>query len=312
MELSVVIPSRERERVLSETLRRLLEQAAGRPVEVVVVYDGPSAERRIASETAGASAVPLLVAEQEALGPAAARNRGAGMARGEAVLFLGDDAWPEPGLVERHLEFHREHPEPAAAMLGRLDPAPPLDGSEFVRWLHSGGVQFGYGELEAGEVAPTSFWTANVSVKAELLRAAGGFDEDFTQAACEDTELGLRLAAAGMRLVYDPDALALHYHPTDLAATLERMRRVGRAYRVLERKAPELPMPSRPGARHRLKAGVLAPLAAVGIARPAAWRFLCDEAQREAFWDVDPRPGHALAIGDALARLELRRVAADR
>jgi len=307
VELSVVIPSRERERVLSETLRRLLDQAAGMPVEIVVVYDGPSAERRIATETAVSAEVPLRVAEQEPLGPAAARNRGAGLATGGAVLFLGDDAWPGEGLLDRHLRFHRDHPEPEAALLGRLEPAPPLD-SEFVRWLHTGGVQFGYGELEAGEVPPTSFWTANVSVKAGLLRAVGGFDEDFTEAACEDAELGLRLATAGMLLSYDPDALALHYHPTDLPGTLARMRRVGRAYRVLERKAPELPMPSRPGARHRLKATALTPLAAAGLGRRAAWRFLCDEAQREAFWEVEPPPGRALAIGDSLARAEARRL----
>jgi GT2 family glycosyltransferase len=308
VELSVVIPSRQRERVLSETLRRLCEQAAGAPVEVIVVYDGPSPERRIAVETAGATAVPLRVAEQEPLGPAAARNRGLEMAEGGAVLFLGDDAWPGDGLLDRHLSFHREHPERDAALLGHVDPAPPLDRSAFVRWLHSGGVQFGYGELAPGEVPATSFWTANVSAKADLLRAVGGFDEDFTEAACEDAELGLRLAGAGMRLVYDPTALALHYHPTDLGATLHRLRRVGRAYRILERKAPAHPMPSRPGPRHRLKAAALTPLAAVGIARERAWRFLCDEAQREAFWDVEPPAGRVLAIGNGLARGEMRRM----
>jgi hypothetical protein len=157
-------------------------------------------------------------------------------------------------------------------------------------------------------VAPTSFWTANVSVKTELVRTVRGFDEEFTDAACEDVELGLRLAGAGMRLSYDPEALALHYHPTDLAATLGRMSRVGRAFRLLELKAPQLPMPSRPGARHRLKAAALTPLAAAGIGREAAWRFLCDEAQRESFWDVEPPPGRALAIGDGLARAEMRRM----
>lgn len=306
VQLSVVIPTRERERVLAETLRRLLVQAAGKPVEVIVVYDGPSGERRIATETAGAAAVPLRVAEQEPLGPAAARNKGLAMAAGTAVLFLGDDAWPGDGLVDRHLDFHRANPEPGAALLGRLDPAPPLDGSPFVRWLHTGGVQFGYGELEAGEVPATSFWTANVSVKAELARAVGGFDEEFTDAACEDAELGLRLGAAGMRLDYDPEALALHYHPTDLAATLARMRRVGRAFRLLERKAPQLPMPSRPGMRHRVKAAALSPAALVGAARQTTWRFLCDEALREAFWEVEPRAGHHLRIGASLARMAIR------
>jgi GT2 family glycosyltransferase len=306
-ELTVVIPSRSRERVLSETLRRLAGQGAGLPVELIVVYDGPSPERRIATETTPAAEPPLRVIEQDALGPAAARNRGTAAAAGRVCLFLGDDAWPAEGLLERHLEFHREHPEDNQAMLGHVDPAPPLDRSAFIRWLHSAGVQFGYGSLAAGVVPPTCFWTANVSAKTELLRAAGGFDEAFTDAACEDAELGVRLARSGMRLTYEPGAIAEHYHPTDLALTLDRMRRVGSAYRLLEERAPELPMPTRPSIRHRARAAALTPAALVGVAREATWRFLCDEALREAFWEVEPPPGRRLRIGDALARLAIRR-----
>ena len=308
-ELSVVVPSRQRERVLEETLRRALDQARGRPVEVIVVYDGPGSERRIAGEIAGAE-TQLRVIEQPPLGPAAARNRGLVSAEGSACLFLGDDAWPRPGLIERHLEFHRAHPADGEAMLGLVEPATPLDRSAFIRWLHRDGVQFGYGRLGIGNVPPECFWTANVSAKTALLHDAGGFDEAFTDAACEDVELGLRLAKAGMRLTYDDAAVAEHYHPTDVASTLERMRRVGRAFRLLEERAPELPMPRRPGPRHWAKAAALTPLLAIGLGgeriREAAWRFLCDEAQREAFWGVDPLQGRRLAIGDRLAATAIR------
>jgi GT2 family glycosyltransferase len=310
VELSIVIPSRDRERVLSETLRRLFEQAAELPVEIIVIYDGPGAERRIATERPQGEGPPLRVIEQEPLGPAAARNRGIDAAAGAATLFLGDDAWPATGLLRHHLDFHRARPGEADAMLGRVVPAPPLDESEFIVWLHTEGVQFGYGGLSRGEVPPTCFWTANVSAKTSLLRGAGGFDEEFTDAACEDAELGLRLASAGMRLVYEPEALAEHYHPTDLPATLGRMRRVGAAFTVLARKAPELPMPSRPAAKHRAKAAALTPLAAAGLGHAATWRFLCDEAQREAFWGIEPQRGRALAIGDDLARIASRRMPA--
>jgi GT2 family glycosyltransferase len=306
VELSVVIPSRDREAVLDETLRRLLEQAAELPVELIVVYDGPAAGPRAAWRLAPGSPVPLRVAEEPPRGPAAARNRGLALARGAASLMLGDDLWALPGLLERHLEFHRENPEDAAALLGLVEPAPPLDRSPFVRWLHTAGVQFGYGDLTPGEVPPSCFWTANVSAKTSLLRAVGGFDEAFTDAACEDTELGLRLAGAGMRLRYDAAAAALHYHPTDLPRTLERMARVGRAFRLLGERAPELEMPRRPGPRHRAKAAALTALAATGLGsggtREATWRFLCDEAQREAFWGLEPGEGRWLRIGDGLAR----------
>jgi glycosyltransferase involved in cell wall biosynthesis len=307
VELSVVIPSRGRERILSETLRRLLEEGRGQPVEVIVSYDGDTGERRIATEMGGGDDPPLRVLDGPAAGPASARNRGLAEARGGAVLFLGDDAWPRPGLLAAHLRFHREHGAEGEAMLGLVEPAPPLDGSEFIRWLHRGGVQFGYGGLAPGPVDPTCFWTANVSAKASLLRGENGFDEAFGDAACEDAELGVRLARAGMRLVYEPAAAAEHYHPADLATTLDRMRRVGLAYRLLVERAPEVEVPSRPGARHRAKAAALLPAAALGLANEATWRFLCDEALREAYWGVEPGPGRRLHIGDAVARAAIRR-----
>lgn len=310
VELSIVIPTRRREAVLAETLRRLLEQGEDRPVELIVVHDGDSgSERREAWRLASSAQLPLRVAEQRPLGPAAARNRGLAMSRGPAVLFLGDDVWARPGLLDRHLSFHREHPERGAALLGRVVPAPPLDRSPFVRWLHTAGVQFGYGNLDAGPVAAECFWTANVSAKKALIQESGGFDERFENAACEDAELGLRAARLGMQLLYDPEAIAEHYHPTNLARTLERMRVVGRAFRLLAEREPDLPMPRRPGPRHRIAAAALTALAALRISHPPirerSWRFLCDEAQREAFWGIEPPGDRILRIGERLARLQI-------
>jgi glycosyltransferase involved in cell wall biosynthesis len=256
----------------------------------------------------------VRVERQAPRGPAAARNRGLAMARGRACLFLGDDVWPGAGLIDRHLEFHRAHEDERWSLLGRVVPAAPLDASPFIRWLHEHGVQFSFAGLRAGEVPFECFWTANVSAKTELLRRVGGFDEEFRSAACEDAEIGARLARAGMRLCYEPAARAEHYHPTDLARTLSRMRAVGQAFRLLGARAPELPMPRHPGLRHRARAlGLtalnIARLRPLGV-RQATWRFLCDEAQREAYWNVTPADGRRLLIGDRLARIAIADAAA--
>lgn len=311
VELSVVVPTRDRRDILVETLHRLDADAAGLPAEAIVVADG-AADGSVEAVRALAtgSALELRVLQHPPRGPAAARNRGIEAARGGACLFLGDDVRPRPGLTERHLRFHRERPEREAALLGRIVPAPPLDRSPFVRWLHTGGVQFGYAALSPGRpVPPEDFWTANVSAKTELLRAAGGFDERFEGAACEDAELGARLARAGMTLSYDPEAVGEHDHPTDLAGTLERMAGVGRACRLLAELAPELAAPRAPGPRHRLRAAVLGALYALPRTsqrtREAAWRFLCDQAQREAMWGEPPEGAPLPRIGARLARRAL-------
>jgi hypothetical protein len=80
---------------------------------------------------------------------------------------------------------------------------------------------------------------------------------------------------------------------------------------------PEWPVTRRPGPRHRVKAAALTGIAAIGIRTPRlqreVWRFLCNEASREGYWDtVEPRgrfsnpPADGLRIGSRLAQLAIR------
>lgn len=288
--LSVVVATFNRAPLLTETLTRLVAQARARSVEVVVVDDGSvDGSADAASAVLEASGVGSRVVSQGNAGPAAARNRGLALARAPVCLLLGDDVLPEPGLIDAHLRFHSSRPAAEEAALGLVTPAPPLDRSPFIRWLHEGGVQFGYGRLAPGELLTGGeFWTANVSLKRQLLERAGPFSEDFADAASEDIELGFRLEREGMRLRFEPEAAGRHFHPTDIGRTLERAARVGESQRLLAALAPELTPPRRPGARHRLKAAALT-LPALARVRPmplrrATWRFLCDQRQREAYW----------------------------
>ncbi len=312
--LSVVIPTRGRPSILNETLERLVAFAPEAPIEVLVVHDGSSPETaEVAGRARAGAGWPVRALVEEARGPARKRNLAIAEARAPVCLMIGDDALPTRTLVDGHLAFHDRRADGTAAMLGLVVPAPPLDRAPFVRWLHEHGTQFHYAALEPHEeVGPARFWTANISVKTALLRDSGGFDDAFGLAAAEDIELGFRLARAGMRLYYEPGAVAEHFHPTDLARTLERMHGVGLEFRALCERVPEVPRPPRPAVRHRLKAAALAARLAIrpsGAAHEAAWRFLCDQVLREAYWGVPdgdgrPRTGQALArraLADPLA-----------
>jgi cellulose synthase/poly-beta-1,6-N-acetylglucosamine synthase-like glycosyltransferase len=52
------------------------------------------------------------------------------------------------------------------------------------------------------------FYSGNTSILRDVLLNVGRFDEAFTEYGNEDLELSLRLRAANVRLLYDPDALA--------------------------------------------------------------------------------------------------------
>ena len=98
--ISVVIPHRGPVETLERTLRALAEQTvAADGYEVLVSADGPSPDAREAVARAGERRPSFRYLEHPQRGPAAARNLGVGHARGDTVLFLGDDVRPAPDLL---------------------------------------------------------------------------------------------------------------------------------------------------------------------------------------------------------------------
>src|SRR5439155_12933961 len=117
--LSVVVPTLGRVADLARVLDALEAQSGDVPsgVEVVVVDDGSTdGTRRLLEERAARSR--LLFASQERRGPASARNRGAALAKGEILVFLGDDTVPEAGFLAAHDRAQKEGDGGRRAVLG--------------------------------------------------------------------------------------------------------------------------------------------------------------------------------------------------
>lgn len=295
IELTVVIPTFNRRHVLEETLKRLRNQRTAYEYDVVVVDDGSTDDSaHTARQIAAESPIPIEILQQSNSGPAAARNRAIAAARGRILLFLGDDMWPRDDLVERHVAFHRANTEPEVALLGQVVWATEARPSPLMEWLSSAGIQFAYQFIDDPKaVSPNFFYTSNVSVKAALVRSQGGFDETFPDAALEDTELGLRLEAVGMRLVYESNAIAEHYHPVDLPDTLDRIAKVGRSARLLVARFPDwhwFPAwhaPPHRGPRTLAKEALLTAFHAAGVrpqrVRHATWWLLCQQSFQAGF-----------------------------
>jgi len=181
-----------------------------------------------------------VVKQDRHRGPAAARNRGVQESWGKYLLFLGDDILATPELVKRHLGLHLAYPEQYIAVLGHIDWAPDLKVTPLMRFVNKK-RQFGYELIEDPlNVGPGFFYSSNLSLKRAFLLSVGGFDEDFPYAAYEDLELGLRLHQKGMRLIYEPKALAYHWHPITLKSFTHRERIAGRSSLIFYRKHPAM------------------------------------------------------------------------
>lgn len=246
--LSVVIPTKDRADALARTLDALEAQRTGDARLEAIVIDNGSSDGTIGlvRDRAERTSLPIRLLEQPQGGPAAARNAGVEAASGEVLLFLGDDTEPaEKGLLEAHLALHAARPEPTYGVLGRITWTPRKPVTPFMRWLENGGPQFHYAEIEAGPVSAASyFYSSHASIKRSLFERVGGFDERFPTAAVEDTELGVRLADAGLELDYHPELLVHHDHPTTPAQSLRRSVAVGRSAALYNRLRPDRPHPA--------------------------------------------------------------------
>lgn len=291
--LSVVIPTKDRARALARTLDALEAQDAGGARIEAIVVDNGSADDTVEQMRARAarSAIPMRFLVRPEGGPAVARNAGARAASGDVLLFLGDDTEPEsPGLLRAHLDLHAARPQGSYGVLGRITWSPRSRVTPFMRWLENGGPQFHYCELEPGPVdAASYFYSSHASLKRSLFERVGGFDERFPGAAVEDTELGVRLADAGLELDYHPELLVLHDHPTTPGQSLQRSVAVGRSAALYNRLWPGRPHPGVQPPRGLAWSAVrlAAPLIA-GLARLPLPKGL-----REHVWLAMTRAGYA-------------------
>lgn len=234
---SVVIPTYNRRDTLLVVLRSLERQDAPELLREVVIVDDGSTDGtpEFVADFQSPLEINLLTGRRG--GPAAARNAGVEAASAEYVLFLCDDVEATAKLLRAHAA--RRHGEQGLnAVVGRVDWPVEKKVSHFEEFAIEN-YHFGFGAFKGLEELPFyGFITANLSIRRELLLDLGGFDEGFSY-GWEDTDLGLRAAQAGVRLLYAPDALAYHHHEIAPASYCRRQSAVGRSAVHFIRKHPE-------------------------------------------------------------------------
>ena len=297
MRVGVIVPVRAPARWLGEALGSVLAQDPA-PERIVVVDHGSPEPLALSPEHSGACQLVRLDAGG---GPAAARDAGlAGLDTDLVALLDADDAW-EPGKLAAQLtalEVHRD----AVLCFGRATVVDPDGVPTGEGWAEPPAGRLAASELVAELFAANPIPTSSVVVRAESVRAAGGFAAPTTVA--EDWDLWLRLLARGGAFVCAPGArVRYRRHPDALTADVAGLARAGLA--LHERHAALVD----PATRDRVRAADLRALARglVREGRPAQAR----DALREAA-GLAPASGRDRALAALLAVPGLRAAAGRR
>jgi len=235
--VSVVIPTFRRKEALLRALRSLATQSiAPAEYEVVVVVDGSDDGTLEAAESAP-QPYALRVLWQGNRGRAAACNTGVAAAQGEVVVLLDDDMEASPRLLEEHLKAHMAGPRRAVIGAAPITvsasaPAPAAYiARKFNRHLE-------HLARAGGPLALRDFYSGNFSIRRDVFETVHGFDERFTIYGNEDLELSLRLQAAGVSIVYAPEAIAHQSYDKSFAALARDNVAKGRTAVLLARLHP--------------------------------------------------------------------------
>jgi glycosyltransferase involved in cell wall biosynthesis len=204
----------------ADRLARMLDALAAQTVgtdrfDVIVVDDASSDETpRVLAERAATGPLRLSTFRQErGAGPAAARNRGWRAAGGDLIAFTDDDCEPVPEWLEQLVASANGG---STIVQGRTlpNPAETQHLGVFAR------------TIEIRELSP-HYPTCNILYPKTVLDALDGFDEAYGAPAGEDTDLGCRAEAAGIKTEFAPDALV--YHAVHQRGALDSLRDAHRA-----------------------------------------------------------------------------------
>jgi glycosyltransferase involved in cell wall biosynthesis len=226
--VSVIVPVRNEENYIGQTLRYLLDQDYPADKLEIIVVDGRSDDstREKVKEIISEDARVMLLDNPRRIS-SAARNIGARSARGEIVTFVDGHVYISNNqLIKNTVLLMREND---VSVLSRPQFLDTPENDFFQRAVAAARKsKLGHGldstiyMKEDGFVDPAS---SGASYSREIFTDIGYFDEDFD--AAEDVDFNYRVGKAGYKS-FTSIKLAIYYYPRkNLADLFKQMARYG-------------------------------------------------------------------------------------
>lgn len=224
-QVSVVVPTYKHPELLQCCLNALIMQDFEHDeYEIIVVDDANCEETRQqvlcwvkqvrAKRLAKQERMPMvryIPVKTRYHGPAIARNLGWKAAKSSIIAFTDDDCIPFPNWLTTGVEVFSQHNDIAAASGKVIMPLPEIPTDY---------------EYNAAHLETSEFVTANCFYRRDVLLDMGGFDERFTMAWREDSDLFFTLLTHGKTYVCAPEVQVLHpVRPASWGVSIRQQRK---------------------------------------------------------------------------------------
>ncbi len=233
LELSVVVPTYNRSAVLQRCLAALQRQSEDTPPYEIIVVDDASRDDTPECVEAARDGRVQYVRHETNRGRSATRNTGLRRARGTIAVMVDDDIIVEPDYLRAHAAAHAAAGDEHVAVIGNLSfPDDVVRSSNLAKYLQSRYLGYRplspHANIDPDNLHARFLGSGITSLRRADLEAIGLFDETGRSYGYEDHVLGHRLREIGVRLLFAPDARAIHLDSVTIPWYRSKMREAGR------------------------------------------------------------------------------------
>ena len=200
IQVSVIIPTFKRPPLLLKCLHQLVHQNFPKEkYEVIVITDGFDMETVTEVTEFFEQHISLNLSchsLNEKKGPAAARNKGVHCAKGELIIFTDDDCLPQQHWITAYWNAYRSSDKKDAAFTGKTIVPHSETPTDY--------------EMNIANLQTAEFITANCAITKTAFEKVGGFDENFSTAWREDSDMHFKLIKASVPVHQIKNAVVIH------------------------------------------------------------------------------------------------------
>lgn len=212
--VSIVVPVHNKVGITRRCLAALAYAPTEVPFEVIVVDDGSTdgGLEQLTQEVVGFR----HVCHDYGRGFNQACHSGVGMARAEIVVLLNNDTEPCCQWLDELMEVFDRWPDTGIVGAQLIYPNGVLQEAGGIVW--GNGEPWNYGRT-GNPYAPEVSYTRQVdyvsgaalAIRRSVWNAVGGFSPEFSPAYYEDTDLAMKVSAAGFAVRYAPLSKVVHH-----------------------------------------------------------------------------------------------------